>query len=359
MSVPRKSTKADQEQEPLNQQLGDHRRKVDFDTLDVMTQQLATMVASGSIDVAPAYQRQFRWDSTRRSQLIESLLLGIPVPSLFMATNRDATWELVDGVQRLSTIVQFSGTPEARAVLSLDEPLRLKGLTKLTSFNGKLFSELPPSIQLHFDHRPVKLVTLTDKSDDVVRFDLFERLNTGGITLTDQEIRACIFRGEFNNYLEKCAENDNFRAVVLLTERQRNDGTREEFVLRFFAFLHRYQAFDHSVVDFLNSYMKDAAKAFDYVEGEKVFAKTFQQIRQVLPKGIVRTPTRKLTPVNLFEAVSVGAALALSKKSTLTSSSAQKWLGSEELKRLTTGATNTRPMVTQRIEYCRNKFLGK
>ncbi len=343
----------------LNQQLNDQRRKVDFDTLDVMTQQLTGMVASGSIDVAPAYQRQFRWDPVRRSQLIESLLLGIPVPSLFMATNRDSTWELVDGVQRLSTIVQFSGSPEARSALKLEEPLRLDGLDKLKSFNGKTFADLPRPIQLHFEHRPVKVVTLTDKSDEVVRFDLFERLNTGGISLTDQEIRACIFRGEFNNYLEKCALNQDFNAILRLTERQLKDGTREELALRFFAFLNRYNDFDHSVVEFLNSFMRDSTKAFDYEAQDKVFTKTFRQLRGALPKGIVRTPTRKVTPINLFEAVAVGAALALRKRSSVVSTGAQKWLGSEALRKLTTGATNNRPMVVRRIEHCRDKFLGK
>ena len=112
-----------------------------------------------------------------------------------MATNRDATWELVDGVQRLSTIVQFSGTDDDRKILKLKEPLCLEGLEKLTAFNGMCFLDLPRSVQLHFQNRPIKVVTLSDKSDDVVRFDLFERLNTGGVTLTNQEIRSCIFRG--------------------------------------------------------------------------------------------------------------------------------------------------------------------
>ena len=111
--------------EALIAQLDQQRRKVDFDTYDIIVQQLLTMVESGSIDVAPAYQRQFRWNNTKRSHLIESVLLGVPVPSLFMATNKDGTWELVDGVQRLSTLVQFAGSPEARTKLSLHDPLAL------------------------------------------------------------------------------------------------------------------------------------------------------------------------------------------------------------------------------------------
>ena len=127
------------EAEALITQLDRQRRKVDFDTYDVIVQQLITMVESRAINVAPVYQRQFRWDNTRRSHLIESVLLGVPVPSLFMAANKDGTWELVDGVQRLSTIVQFAGTPEAKVQLRLDEPLALKNLVKLSEFNGMTF----------------------------------------------------------------------------------------------------------------------------------------------------------------------------------------------------------------------------
>ncbi len=83
-------------------QLGNLRRQVDFDTYDITVQQLVTMVEQSAIDVAPVYQRQFRWNAERRSALIESIFLGVPVPSLFMASNKDGTWELVDGVQRLS-----------------------------------------------------------------------------------------------------------------------------------------------------------------------------------------------------------------------------------------------------------------
>ena len=260
----------------LMAQLEQQRRKVDFDTYDIIVQQLITMVESGAIDVAPAYQRHFRWDNLKRSHLIESVFLGVPVPSLFMAANRDATWELVDGVQRLSTLVEYVGTAAARGKLDLTEPLVPEGLQKLSELNGLRFDELPKSLQLHFNSRPIKVITLSDKSDMIVRFDLFERLNTGGVALTNQEIRACIYRGPFDSFLEKMARSAAFGSVVRLTETQERDGTREECVLRFFAFLHRYKAFEHSVVEFLNTYMGDAAKAFDYTAAESIFTKTFR-----------------------------------------------------------------------------------
>lgn len=342
----------------LVEQLEKQRHRVDFDTYDITVQQLIAMVGSGAIDVAPAYQRQFRWDDSKRAHLVESVFLGVPVPSLFMATNRDGTWELVDGVQRLSTLIQFAGSAEARSRLKLLKPLQIDALEKLSELNGSTFSTLPESLKLQFNLRPIKVVTLSDKSDLAVRFDLFERLNTGGVALTNQEIRACIYRGQFNEFLDRLAKGTDFHKVVRLTQKQDEDGTREECVLRFFAFLHRYKTFDHSVVDFLNDYMKQASAAFKYEVNEKRFLETFQQLAKVLPNGIVRGEHRKITPLNLYEAVAVGAALAMKKQSKLVASGTVAWLGSDQLRMLTTGATNNRKTVAERIEFCRDRFLG-
>lgn len=345
--------------ETIAEQLATQRRKVDFDTFDIIVQQLVDMVGSSAIDVAPVYQRQFRWDELKRSHLIESVFLGVPVPSLFMATNRDGSWELVDGVQRLSTLVQYAGSKGARKKLNLPDPLVLNGLEKLSTLNNTRFKDLPESLQLHFNYRPIKVITLSDKSDLVVRFDLFERLNTGGVALSNQEIRACIYRGQFANFLERMAKEKNFRRVVRLTQAQERDGTREECVLRFFAFLHRYRKFEHSVLSFLNDYMADANKAFDYEQAEKLFVETFKQLRSDLSNGIVRGPKKKLTPINLFEGVAVGAALAIKANGKLVTKNTKRWIGSAELKRYTTGGTNNRPSVVGRIEYCRDRFLGR
>jgi hypothetical protein len=153
------------------------------------------------------------------------------------------------------------------------------------------------------------------------------------------------------------AKSKEFHKVVRLTDRQEKDGTREECVLRFFAFLHDYKSFVHSVVDFLNDYMARATKSFDYVKNEELFARTFMQLKAALPKGIVRG-TRKITPINLYEAVAVGAGLALQKRPMLVSAGASNWIDSEMVKELTTGATNNLKLVKGRIEYCRDKFLG-
>ena len=107
-------------------------------------------------------------------------------------------------------------------------------LEKLNELNGSTFPQLPESIRLQFSLRPIEAITLSDKSDLVVRFDLFERLNTGGVAPTNQGIRACIYRGQFNEFLERLAKASGFHKVVRLTQRQEEDGTREECVSAFF-----------------------------------------------------------------------------------------------------------------------------
>jgi hypothetical protein len=264
-------------------------------------------------------------------------------------------------VQRLSSIIRFCGEDTAREKLNKTdshlEPLKLKKLKKLSSFNNKTFKDLPRTIQLDFLLKPMKVTTLSDKSDMSVRFDLFERLNTGGVSLTDQEIRSCIYRGRFNDFIKQLTEYPNFQKTVVLTKSMESDGTREEFVLRFFAFLHNYENFDHSVVEFLNSYMMQTSNSnsFDYATNETLFKAVFDSLA-VLETGISRK--QKTTPVNLFEGVAVGAAVAYQQKQPLNMETIEEWMISDELRTFTTGATNTKAKVKGRIEYCRDKFLA-
>jgi len=299
----------------LAEQLNTQKRKVDFDSYDITARELVGMASDSLIDVAPEYQRRFRWSQVRQSTFIESVFLGIPIPSLFMAANTDGTWELIDGVQRLSTLIHFAGDEGARSRIGLDEPLKLTGLQKLDAFEGKVYDDLSKPIQLQFLLKPLKVTTISDKSDHQVRFDLFERLNTGGIELTAQEIRSCIYRGEFNEALRKLAQFAPFKDVVKMPHEAEQNGTREEYVLRFLAYLDRYKTFDHSVIDFLNTFMEDASRNFDYEKKNRIFEGTFTALQDALPDGITRG--RKTTPVNLYEAVAVGAALALQQKGEL------------------------------------------
>ena len=343
-------------------QLAAQRRTVDFDTYDVTVDELLRRVSKHRIDVAPIYQRQFRWDLTRQSRLIESVFLGVPVPPLFMATNSNESmqnqWEVVDGLQRLLTLVHFAGEAKARMATGLGESiLKLRNLEKLDSFDGETFGGLPEDLQSAFEDRPMKVVVLNDKSDLQVRYDLFERLNTGGISLTAHEIRECVFRGDFINLLVELAETDEFKGVVVLPESRWKDGTPQEYVLRFFAYLEGYEGFEHSVIDFLNKFTRSAYDDPEVESRTEIFRRTFGFLDAAFPRGI-RSRLNQ-TPANLFEAISVGAALALRENPKLVPPSGTSWITSEELRHLTTGATNSRPRVIGRIEYCRDRFLAR
>lgn len=344
------------------QELQSQRRKVDFDTYDITVDELVRRVSRQRIEISPAYQRQFRWGDGRQSKLIESILLGIPVPPLFMATNVEEnegqTWEVVDGLQRLLSLTNFVGDEKTRDIARLEgASLRLRDLEILSSLNGMNADEMPADIREGLLDRPVKVIVLNDKSDVQVRFDLFERLNTGGVRLTDQEVREAVFSGEFIDLLTELAETPVFDAVVNLQSGKKRDGTPQDYVLRFFAFHENYKNFDHSVKDFLNDFCESAAKSPDLERRRNLFHATFNFLTDTFPHGIYRGK-RTITPVNVFEGVAVGAALALGGSSSVLQGQDTSWIDSDEFRLLTTGATNDRRRVSGRIEYARDRFIS-
>lgn len=337
----------------LQQQLDTERRLVSFDSYDMTIRQIYDMFNEGAIFVPPEYQRQFVWDEPRESELIESIFLGIPVPSLFMATNADATWEIVDGVQRLSTITHYIGNEKNLSSINRKTPLKVKNLEKLTTLNETLFEKLPKSLQLMFMTRPIRVTVLNDKSDLSVRFDLFERLNTGGVSLTNQEIRNCIYRGPFNDSLKKISRLEEFKTVVRLKESDSKNGTAEEYVLRYLAYLNNYQNFEHSVKGFLNNYMKDHSGKVLTPKQFNLLKKVFSSLANAFPNGLTRGQS-SLTSANLFEAISAGTALAIEQGLEPDANKLRELASNEKLKKLTTAGTNNKRMVVGRIEFVRD-----
>lgn len=342
----------------LTEQLSEQKRLVDFKTYDFSVKELVSMVNDGIINISPEYQRKFRWDDERQSMLIESIFLGIPVPSLFMATNLDATWEVIDGLQRLCTIIRFVAESDsnARRKVGKNDYLRLKNLDKLTEMNGKTIEDLPHSLRLDFQLKPIKVITLSDKSDFQVRFDLFQRLNTGGISLTDQEIRNCVYKGRFNDFIKRLSLDERLRRLTMKPKSASEDGTYEELVLRFFAYLFKRDLFEHNVKDFLNKFMGWAMMNYNERVYEEIFNDVLDKL-SCLQYGIVKIPGRKSTSTVFWEAVTVGAAEALKNGiNNLNTNDFYEWASDPSFNRLVTGATNSRMMIESRIQYTREKF---
>lgn len=359
-TTPRPDGPEPMEDRPLQAELESQRQRIDVDHLDVTVRELVRMSVDGELRRAPVYQRKFRWSEELESKLIESLLLGLPVPSVFVATNRDGTWEVVDGLQRLSTLLHFvSDDPDTLKSIDKGHPLLLHGLDKLLEFDGLGYVQLPAPIQLAFMKRTIRVTALSDKSDLEARFDMFERLNTGGVALTPQEVRACIYRGEFNDLLRDLGEYKPFVTLVKLQRSQQNDGTREELALKFFAYLHDQRSFDGRVANFLNQYMHRAAAGdFDVEAGRALFLRTVDALVDLSAGQPILRQGLRTTPLNQLEAIMVAAGrLLLGGEDRLSPPAG--WLEDTELVSASTGGTNTRSMLKRRLDRAELLLSGR
>ncbi len=209
---------------------------------------------------------------------------------------------------------------------------------------------MPQSLQLNFLTRPIRVTVLNDLSDFRVRFDLFERLNTGGVTLHAQEIRNCVFQGKFNNFIKECAADQRLNTLVKRTDRS-GRGNLEELVLKFFAYFECRDVFKHSVEGFLNDYMDMKTKRFRNIsELRDIYNKTMDELFSSLPNGVVRRDRPNTTPLVLFEAVAVGVADIIKSGRKVKKQALRDLLDDEELGRFTTGATNSNLKLKKRIE---------
>jgi hypothetical protein len=324
------------------------RQKVDVDAYNIIVRELIGMTERGELHRAPEYQRKFRWNQETESRLIESLLLGLPVPNIFVATNEDGSWEVVDGLQRISTLLHFTTSEEPLLKeLGKTESLRLTGLRTLTTFNDLTFAELPPAIRMAFTKRGLGITALSDKSDPETRYATFERLNRGSVQLSPQEIRACIYEGSLNALLKELADTPDFHSFVKLQEKEESDATREELVLKFFAYLNDRDNFKGGVDTFLSAYMQKYRATFDVEEGRREFLVTVDALRNVSPVPFLRSNTN-VTPKIELEAAMIATAdlLRAGKQLRVTN---PDWVDDPTLIEASTGATNTRKKLRERV----------
>lgn len=296
----------------------------------------------------PNYQRKFVWETARQSKFIESLMIGLPIPYMFAADSEGRS-EIVDGSQRLRTLDYF-----------LNNKLVLTGLEKLTYLEGFRFKDLARSRQLRFKKKSIRLIELTDKADYEVRKEIFSRINTTPVLLTDMEIRKGVYEGDFYNFIDKCAENPKFRILCPVSDGRDSRQEYSEMILRFFAYSENYTNFVHRVDDFLNKYMESKKYNFDELQLATDFENVLDFVEKHFPYGFRKTINHASTPRVRFEAIAVGVNLALKEKPDLMPATpVSKWLESDEfLDKVTTDAANNRNKVLGRIEFVRDKLLG-
>ena len=295
----------------------------------------------------PPYQREFIWQDHHRNNFIESVILGFPIPMMFIAEVDDGRLEIVDGAQRIQTLEQF-----------LNNDLRLKKLKKLTTLNGLVFSDLPISHQRRLGARALRLVVLEVSTTAEIRYEIFKRVNTSGEKARASEVRRGAYSGPFMKFIEKCAKDPLFVQLCPITEPLRLRREGEELVLRFFAYSDHYREFRHDVEKFLDGYVEDNMSNFDRDRMEAEFTRMLTFVEKHFPYGFAKDHGSKITPRVRFEAISVGVNLALREEPALIPSSTS-WLESDEFRlHTTTHASNSSKRLRGRIEFVRNALCG-
>jgi hypothetical protein len=220
-------------------------RKIFTSSSDPTIKDLHDRYKDGELSLQPDFQRQFVWDRTRSSRLIESVLLGVPLPIIYLAEEGDGNESVIDGQQRLTSFFEF-----------LDGTLKLSGLRVRETLNGMKFSELPKDAQSIIKKTSLRAITIKRESDKDLKFEIFERLNSGSVALNDQELRNCIYRGSYIKLLKELSEDADFRKLLNFSgpDKRMRDV---EMVLRFAAFYRTtYLNYSPPMKSFMNNEME-------------------------------------------------------------------------------------------------------
>lgn len=223
-------------------------REVITTPYDAPVRTLLSEIKDKTLIVNPLFQRRSVWTTCLKSRLIESLLMNIPIPVLYFAEDDDGTRVVVDGQQRLRSIEEFfSGA------------FRLRDLQLLPSLNGRRWTDLTARQSRLILNRTLRCVVISPKSDTQLRFEMFERLNTLGMTLTDQELRNCVYRGALNDLLEELATNAEFLRFLGIKEPDKR-LRHHELILRFFALRENVKDYRPPLKKILSDFMNDHRK---------------------------------------------------------------------------------------------------
>jgi hypothetical protein len=228
-------------QNELETQVSEARRTISSDGYPMSIGELTSIYKDGELIIRPEYQRFFRWSNVQKSRLIESILLGIPIPSIFVSQTPDGKWELVDGLQRVSTLLELQGELKGEDGSAL--PSLLLSATKyLPALEGRYWvhkdeaKSLTEAQRLDIKRSKIDIKIIKRESSPETKFDLFQRLNSYGLTLNAQELRSALLvavNSEFFSWLESLARYEHFRQSVSLSERLIEERYDIELVLRF------------------------------------------------------------------------------------------------------------------------------
>jgi len=256
--------------------------KIRTKSLDVSFNELYDMYQNKELTISPDYQRLFRWEEEKQSRFVESLILEMPVPPIFVIETDDGVYELIDGLQRISSYLHFRGE---RLGETDDDFLVLHGCDIVDDLNGLTFEKLPKALQIKIKRSFVRMEVIKKESEISLKYHMFKRLNTGGELLSAQEIRNCTIRLLGSNgidFLEECSKNKDFKAVInRVASEKRKTRYDQELILRFFAIKNDIENYKYPVTEYLTRYLEKMTTGdvqFDYEKEKAIFEQTFKFI---------------------------------------------------------------------------------
>ncbi|HQV37532.1 MAG: DUF262 domain-containing protein [Flavobacteriales bacterium] len=273
----------------LQDEILSKKREIITDGYPMSIGELVNLYKDDELDIHPEFQRLFRWKPLQRTRLIESILLGIPIPSIFVSQRKDGVWDVVDGLQRLSTIFEFIGIlkDENGKVLPGSRLIRTE---YLPSLEGKAWentddpaNSLDAAMRIAFKREKIDVKIVKQESDDSIKYELFQRLNTLGSKLSDQEVRNCLLvmlDRPFHDWLKNLSEDEHFLSTISIAERLLKEKYNMELALRFVILslidpneVKGVNDFSEFITEKMVSIVND--KKFDRVSMENKFTRTF------------------------------------------------------------------------------------
>jgi uncharacterized protein with ParB-like and HNH nuclease domain len=269
-------------------------KEIHTENLSMSIGEVMSMYSDGDLDIHPEFQRFYRWSDNQKSKLIESILLNIPIPSIFVAQRPDGIWDVVDGLQRLSTIFEFIGILKNDKD-ELIKPLILTETNLLPSLDKKKWESddedsLTEAQQRYFKRSRLNFVIIQKESDSSSKYELFQRLNTGGSSLTPQEVRNCLLIMSNEEYFEKLKELsdfEHFSNTINISDKNIDEQYDKELISRFLVLKDVEPSQMSSVTD-LGSYLDDKLVDFfenkfqQWAEIKDLFERTFTLIDETV-----------------------------------------------------------------------------
>ncbi len=315
----------------LDQEIENRAKNVHTESYSMSIGEIKNLYEENELDLHPEFQRFFRWTDEQKFKLIESILLGIPLPSFFVYQRLDGVWDVVDGLQRLSTIFEFMGVlrdedGKSKPALKMSATKYLPSLEG-RDWNSDLENELiSDSVKRDFKRKKIDFNIILKQSDDTAKYDLFERLNTGGSSASSQEVRNAILIRENNEVfrvLDDLSNNEDFISTTNLSDSLLDERFDLELVTRFVILkdldlkvLAKTTATDY-LTDELILRAKD--KEYNWENQVSIFVRTFELIK----KGVGESAFRKYNVkkqrfeggfiVSAFEVIALGIAFNISR----------------------------------------------